>query len=620
VPTRLSLAVVAWRSRDVLRRCLTSLAENPPSGSWETVVVDNASGDGTVEMLAAEFPWVRVVANASNRGLSAANNQALLAATGDIVVISNPDIEFTAGALDALADVFDRRPRAGLVIPRMRQPDGELQVGAGDLPGLTEALLGRQWAARSQRAGFWWRDWPQDEERQVGHGNDACYAVRRTAVAAVGPQDESFPLDWEAIDWSARMRDADQEVWFCPAAEVVHLGGTSIAQARTRWVVQSHRGLYRYFAKRLGGLRRMLVAPLVALRALVKLGTVLAGVPVYRRAQRAARAGGDGVEPLSSPGANAAAAVPEASPPDRIGISLVLVTWRSRDAVLECLDALVAAPPRSPLEVVVVDNASGDGTVEAVRERHPWAHVVANPTNRGLAQANNQGLLLSRGSTVVISNPDVVFGPGALDALADFLGEHPAAAFVVPQVRLPDGALQSVAGDLPTLREALLGRIAQHARAKPGEAGGFCWDGWPHDTDARIGRAGDVTYAGRRHALVQIGLQDERFPLDWEGIDWSARARDLGWEVWFTPRACVTHQLGGSTGQAPRLWWIATTHRGMYRYFGKRAPAVTRPALAFLFTTRAIVKGSLVLARVPLHDWSRRSQRVVEPSVTANPG
>jgi len=288
--------------------------------------------------------------------------------------------------------------------------------------------------------------------------------------------------------------------------------------------------------------------------------------------------------------------------------------------VLACLASIAASPPRGGFEVIVVDNDSGDGTVEAIRDRHPDAVVIANDDNRGLAVANNQGLLRSRGSVVVISNPDVVFDAGALEELAAALDRNPRAAFVVPQVRLPDGALQSVAGDLPTLGEALLGRIAANRRARRGRQGGFCWDGWAHDEETRIGRAGDVTYAVRRDALVDIGVQDERFPLDWEGIDWSARAADHGWQVWFTPRAKVTHELGGSTGQAPPLWWIATTHRGMYRYYRKRLPLAARPFVAVAFASRAALKSAVVLARIPVHDWSRQAQRVVQPPAPSNPG
>ena len=99
-------------------------------------------------------------------------------------------------------------------------------------------------------------------------------------------QDERFRLDWEGIDWMARFRDAGWEVWLCPAAEVVHLGGASIRQVPFRWVVSSHRGMYRYFAKRRPAYWRPVLASLFGARAAVKLAATAAGVAMYERGHR----------------------------------------------------------------------------------------------------------------------------------------------------------------------------------------------------------------------------------------------------------------------------------------------------------------------------------------------
>jgi N-acetylglucosaminyl-diphospho-decaprenol L-rhamnosyltransferase len=225
-----------------------------------------------------------------------------------------------------------------------------------------------------------------------------------------------------------------------------------------------------------------------------------------------------------------------------------------------------------------------------------------------LAAANNQGLLAATGEAIVISNPDVVFTPGALDELVGILDRRTRAAFALPRVTVPDGSLQSTAGDLPSLGEALLGRQVARWRARPGSTKGFCWDGWAHDEERKTGRAGDVCYMARRSAIAEIGLQDERFPLDWEGLDWSARARDAGWEIWFCPAAGVVHAGGASTGKAPPIRWVLKTHRGMHRYFRNRRPALG-PALSLAFALRAGLKGAAVLGGVPMHELARRAQR-----------
>ena len=284
----LSVVIVTWNSAAVVGRCLDALSENPPAGEWEAIVVDNGSTDETTEIVRRHALGPRLIANEENRGLAAANNQGMSAAAGELVLLANPDTEVTPGAVAALRDLLERRPRAAFAIPRLRYPDGRPQVSAGDLPTLREALLGRQaqGGGDGEARGFWWEGWPHDEERRIGRGHEACYLIRREAIAEIGPQDEAFVLDWEGIDWAARARDGGWEIWFTPAAEVVHLGGASIRQVPIRWIAGSHRGMYRYFAKRGSRARRPLLAVVIGARALVKAIAVLAGPAAYDRSHR----------------------------------------------------------------------------------------------------------------------------------------------------------------------------------------------------------------------------------------------------------------------------------------------------------------------------------------------
>src|SRR5262249_12622214 len=135
-------------------------------------------------------------------------------------------------------------------------------------------LVGRALGRRVKgdaRSGFWWYGWDHDREERIGHGAEACYLVRRTAIDEVGLQDEGFHLDWEGVDWSRRVGRAGWEIWYCPQAEVVHAGGVSIRRAPYRWVVSSHRGMYRYFKKTVPYPARPLVATTIGLRAGAKL-------------------------------------------------------------------------------------------------------------------------------------------------------------------------------------------------------------------------------------------------------------------------------------------------------------------------------------------------------------
>ncbi|HEY3845149.1 MAG TPA: glycosyltransferase family 2 protein [Acidimicrobiales bacterium] len=288
-------------------------------------------------------------------------------------------------------------------------------------------------------------------------------------------------------------------------------------------------------------------------------------------------------------------------------VSAVVVTWNSNSDIVECLTSLERELAPLPSEIIVVDNGSGDGTVETVRAVAPAARVIANPANRGLAAANNQGLAAARGSIVLICNADVVFRPDSVRAMVDLLGRHQRAGWVVPRILHEDGAVQTSVGDLPSLGETLLGRQVARRRA-PGDRSGFWWDGWAHDAELMVGRGFECAYAVRRSALNDVGGQDERYVLDWEGFDWAERFHRAGWEIWFTPNAEVVHFGGTSRRQVP-FRSVVSQHRGMYLYFSDRGPKARKPFLALAFTTRAAVKLLLTALGVPLYRWAHRDRR-----------
>ena len=286
--------VVTWNSAAVIGECLASIRSSTPAGlTVDVVVVDNGSSDDTLAVVEATAPGTRVMANRHNRGLPAANNQALAASDSPFVLICNPDVRLRPGSVAALLDVLNRRPRAGWVVPRLLYEDGRVQTSVGDLPSLTDAVLGRQVARRRARRGrratFWQDGAHPEEETRIARGHEAAYLVRRSAVDAVGGQDERYVLDWEGFDWADRFTRAGWEIWFTPAAEIVHLGGTSIRQVPFRWIASQHRGMYRYFADRRPLPWRPFLAALFAARAGLKMALVGAKVPMYEWAHRGRR-------------------------------------------------------------------------------------------------------------------------------------------------------------------------------------------------------------------------------------------------------------------------------------------------------------------------------------------
>lgn len=289
----LSVVIVTWNSSRVITECLASIDDDLAGNPVEVIVVDNASSDGTADQVASTHPSARVIRNSRNLGLAAGNNQGLQASTAAEILICNPDVTFRRGAIPEMRAVLRRHREAGWVVPRLVAADGTALTSAGDLPTLTDALLGRQ-AARHRRrgvtSGFWWDDWAHDEERQIGRGHEAAYLVRREAVDEVGLQDERYTLDWEGMDWSDRFRRAGWQTWLAPGSEVVHIGGDSVRQAQWRWIASHHRGMYLYFRDRMNPLWRPPLAVAFGLRAAAKLAATGAGVPLYRLAHGA----GDG--------------------------------------------------------------------------------------------------------------------------------------------------------------------------------------------------------------------------------------------------------------------------------------------------------------------------------------
>lgn len=287
-----SVVIVNWNTRDELLRCIESVRAQPSVRS-QVIVVDNASKDGSAEAADELEPPITLIANSGNRGLAAGNNQGIALARADAVLITNPDVIFQSESIAAMLRTMQERPRAGMVIPKLLYPDGSIQTNAGDLPSFADAYFGRR-ANKSPRrdpcTGYWWDRWAHDEERPIGRGGEAAYLVRRAAIDAVGNQDERFTLDWEGIDWAARFRAAGWEIWFCPNAHVVHLGERSIVQARFRWVAESHRGMFRYFAARAPRMLRPFLALAVCLRAVVKAAALAFGVSFVNHARRAREA------------------------------------------------------------------------------------------------------------------------------------------------------------------------------------------------------------------------------------------------------------------------------------------------------------------------------------------
>lgn len=232
----LSLVIVSWNTRELLRDCLASLPQAVGGLATEIFVVDNASRDGSAAMVATEFPHVRLLEAGGNLGFARANNLALPDATGTVVALLNPDTVCPPGSLNRLVGFLNRRPRAAVVGPRLVDERERPTLSWGFFPRARDHWLGfldpkRLWLRGALGRRIAVAPGRQEPSRPVDYVTGACFLIRREALDAVGNLDERFFMYFEETDWCYRAQAAGWEVWYCAEAEVMHLEGRSAGQA-----------------------------------------------------------------------------------------------------------------------------------------------------------------------------------------------------------------------------------------------------------------------------------------------------------------------------------------------------------------------------------------------------
>lgn len=286
-------------------------------------------------------------------------------------------------------------------------------------------------------------------------------------------------------------------------------------------------------------------------------------------------------------------------------LSIVIVTWNARDVLLDCLASIEREilgrkdAGAIATETLVVDNGSADGTVEAVRERFPWAQLLALPENLGFAGGNNVGLAKAAGRHAVLLNSDTVVLPDALESCVRFLDAHPDVGVVGPQLLNPDGTKQNCVHNFPSLATELVPKGLLETlwpRSFPSKR----YDHpEPIDVEAVLGACLFV----RREVLEQVGPMPEDYFFFLEETDWCWRIREAGWRVVHLPEPRVIHVHGASTKKKIPARTRIEYHRSLYHFFRKNrgiGPAAVVVALRTakaLFYTVALAPAALVSRR-----------------------
>lgn len=245
-----SIVIVSWNTRHQLACCLDSIRSNPPPGTYEVWVVDNASSDGSPSMLRERYPWVRLVESGENKGFAAGNNQALYRAAGRYALLLNSDTELRPGACAALLAFMQGRPEAGAAGARLLNTDGSLQPSCYPMlsPGREFwrlMFLDPLW----RRSTYPMQRWDATAPRRVDAIKGACLMLRRQALEEVGLFDERYFMYTEEFDLCYRLAMAGWERWWVPQAEVVHHEAQSTRQAAESMYVQLYRSKVQFWCK-----------------------------------------------------------------------------------------------------------------------------------------------------------------------------------------------------------------------------------------------------------------------------------------------------------------------------------------------------------------------------------
>jgi len=264
----LTVIVLNWNTRNDLRACLASLVDQQHEHAIEIIVADNASADGSREMVAAEFPQVRLVVHSQNLGFCAGNNRAVPDNPGRYVLFLNADTRVTHCALDTLIRFADEHPDAGIVGPRLLNLDGSLQYSCRRFPNLgvgffRNTLLGRLFPRNRFTQDYLMADWDHSTPRDVDWVSGAALLIRREVLRATGGFDEGFYMYCEDVDLCYRVHELGWRVMYCPAAVIYHAIGRSSDQVPTRATYAFHRSMYRFYRKHYARKTPWFVRPLI---------------------------------------------------------------------------------------------------------------------------------------------------------------------------------------------------------------------------------------------------------------------------------------------------------------------------------------------------------------------
>ncbi len=265
-----SVIIVSWNTKEILRQCLASVYRETNDIALELILVDNASTDGSAEMVLQEFPQAILIRNSQNKGFAAANNQGIEIAKGRFVLLLNPDTVVLDHAIQKTIAFADQHPHAGAVGIRNTHANGQLQKNCFRYASLLNLSISTFGLHRLfPKSEFFGRErmlwWDYTDNRKVDVVAGCFMLVRKEVIDKIGGLDEAYFMYGEEMDWCWRMENAGWEVWFYSGATIIHYGGMSSAQNPAEMQREAQRSLLYFIQKRQGGLARVVSRGLLML-------------------------------------------------------------------------------------------------------------------------------------------------------------------------------------------------------------------------------------------------------------------------------------------------------------------------------------------------------------------
>ena len=267
----LTVIIVNWNTRELTRQCLVSLHNPLPELAVEIFVVDNASSDGSPQMIRDHFPQVRLVENSGNLGFATANNQAVRLSSGRNILLLNSDTIVKPGAIEKLVGFMEASPHAGAAGARLLNPDGSQQYSCSPTPTLGREIKRMFHLPGVRSDGYYeMKNWETSQPVKVDVLLGACLLLRRQVLEQVGLLDEGYFMYTEEVDLCYRIQEGGWQLYWIPQAEVIHYGGQSTHQASQEMFSRLYESKVRYFRRHHGNI------------AMVEYKLVLVGASIFR--------------------------------------------------------------------------------------------------------------------------------------------------------------------------------------------------------------------------------------------------------------------------------------------------------------------------------------------------